>query len=504
MRYCRIKKFVVVVLLIISNIFIGNYSYAKEHSGGNQNPHHRFIDMYPVSVFPYGIAIDNNGNVWITNPDKNTISKLNSLGTLISTYKVGVEPVGIAIDQKDHVWVTNFFSNNITELSEDGVIIGTYKVGSNPVGIAIDQENNIYVVNYGDSCVNKLAPTGKIISTYQVGSSPLDIAIDQHGNAWVTCIDSGEVVKITPGGVIQSYKVGNLPTGIAIDASGNVWVANNESNSVTELDPSGNTLATYKAGFFPWSIAIDGSGNVWVANNGSNKVTELNPYGFPLGPYPEGIAIDKNGHIWVANNGSSRANNVTKVTSAADGPQYFANRVHAASEMHYTNIYQTANTHRINYLRYPIKNGVVSKSYYTNDIEAGAWFLRNTVFDVGYGLEYLAKPFAGSKFQNNPYAGIHIGAGLWYATSNKFQNNADLYMIYVPIEIHIPNDSIVCVYGALEPFYFIGARTWDKVNGTSIMSEAGIRFNASNFILKIGYMLQQQVGGVILTIGGKL
>jgi len=46
----------------------------------------------------------------------NTVSELNSTGTLLGTYSVGITPTAIAVDQKGNVWVINAGSNNSTEL----------------------------------------------------------------------------------------------------------------------------------------------------------------------------------------------------------------------------------------------------------------------------------------------------------------------------------------------------------------------------------------------------
>lgn len=64
---------------------------------------------------PRAIAIDAEGNVWITNQGYSTIvqgvfgavTKLSSTGATLGTYAVGDYPDAIAIDGADNAWVTN-------------------------------------------------------------------------------------------------------------------------------------------------------------------------------------------------------------------------------------------------------------------------------------------------------------------------------------------------------------------------------------------------------------
>jgi streptogramin lyase len=99
---------------------------------------------------------------------------------------VGFYPEGIAIDQQGNVWIANYGSNNVTKLSSTGVTIGTYPVGKAPEGIAIDQQGNVWVANDSDGTITELDSTGKIVGTYSAGASPEGIAIDESGNVWVT------------------------------------------------------------------------------------------------------------------------------------------------------------------------------------------------------------------------------------------------------------------------------------------------------------------------------
>ena len=82
---------------------------------------------------------------------------MSSAGATLGTYSVGPIPYGVAVDQSGNVWVTNAGSANVTKLSSAGATLGTYSVVSGPVGVAVDQSGNVWVANYGSANVTKLS-----------------------------------------------------------------------------------------------------------------------------------------------------------------------------------------------------------------------------------------------------------------------------------------------------------------------------------------------------------
>ena len=286
---------------------------------------------YAVGKRPLGIAIDKSGNVWVTNYNSNTVTKLSSTGVALGTYKTGENPVGIAIDASGNVWVANNGSNSVTKLGPSGFIMGTYPAGKEPYGIAMDSSGNLWVTNRKNLSVTKLTSSGFKTGTYSIDNgwrSVLNgIVLDKDGNAWVTEQLNSLVLEVSPTGThIGTYPVSRWPYGLAIDPSGNVWIACD--TSVTELSSNGSNLGTYEARRLitgPMSVAVDASGYVWVSNIMKNNVIKFNPDGsiakiYSIGGYHEGIAIDKSGNVWVTNvNGDS----VSELVGVTKGPQYW-------------------------------------------------------------------------------------------------------------------------------------------------------------------------------------
>jgi streptogramin lyase len=99
-----------------------------------------------------GIGMDKSGNIWVTNPADDTITKLtwqggfNSTQTPTSaTYPTIHTPMEVAIDSAGNVWVGG--TGGITELSSSGTLVKTYTdnpLDSGVEGLVIDASGNVW------------------------------------------------------------------------------------------------------------------------------------------------------------------------------------------------------------------------------------------------------------------------------------------------------------------------------------------------------------------------
>ena len=142
---------------------------------------------------------------------------------------------------------------------------------------------------------------------------------------------------------------------------------------------------------------------------------------------------------------------------------------------------------------------------YAHTIEANVLIPDSGIFPLGFGLEYEVKPWATSAFQMNPVVGLYVGLGGWYAQGSEFSSGDSNLMIgYIPIEIRIPNRFVINLYGTFEPYYYSGSTPRQSISGIDEMGEAGVRLAVSNFYMKAGYLFQDEIGGVVASLGFRL
>jgi hypothetical protein len=243
------------------------------------------------------MAIDTLGNVWIGNGSNSgggSLIELSPTGTVLLTAKSpvinpssgydGLFPAGLAIDANNNIWVADRIANMVDEFSSSGQLLS----GSNgftgggintPDQLAINPSGDVWVANvYGDS-VSELSSSGAPLTpSTGVAAPACAVAIDHQGNIWAAgCGEEPKVSKVSPSGAILSGSgfvgggisgVGDGGAYIAIDGDGNVWVPLYSSPGIVELSNSGSALSG-ATGYFSGvattqgNIVIDGSGDIW-------------------------------------------------------------------------------------------------------------------------------------------------------------------------------------------------------------------------------------------------
>lgn len=311
---------------------------------------------------PGNIAIDKDGNLWITNNfvfDSNPgLPGLELLaikptgedlpGAPFSGGGISGAGLGICVDTTGCVWVGNF---GFGEASGFGDSVSKFDSVGNPIspatgfteetiygvqGVISDYDGNIWIAGYGNSKITKY-PGGdntQAVTLSGMGiDKPFDIAIDREGNAVATSSGGDSLVALAPDGTPLAgspYHGGGLsnPLGLAIDSQGNIWVSNFLGHSVSWFDPDGqphseSPFTAHDTIIGPWGIAVDGNDDIYVAGFLGTNLTVLRGVrksschpdvqtGEPLSPpggYRSkvltrltGVEIDAAGNVWVANN----------------------------------------------------------------------------------------------------------------------------------------------------------------------------------------------------------
>ena len=277
---------------------------------------------------PYGVAVDTSGNAWVTNESGNSITEIETGGTLLSGssgYTGGGAIFGaksVAIDATGRAWIANTAGNSVVVLNGDGSLAGNYTAGGidGPVSIAMDSAGDAWVANFTGNSVTVLNGSGTPIDSSPltaggVLSLPTAVAIDSSGNTWIANTGTQALEKFTNSGALLSstgngYSDGNLlePLSVAFDGSGNAWIADYGLNAVDSLTPAGASSTQPVLGYsVPRGVALDGAGVIWATNGSTaGSLASFVPGSRLVNSYgslqqPVGLAVDASGNLWTAN-----------------------------------------------------------------------------------------------------------------------------------------------------------------------------------------------------------
>jgi DNA-binding beta-propeller fold protein YncE len=259
---------------------------------------------------PIGVEIDRDGkSLWIfdrcgantcAGSDVAPIMKFDPSGKFVTSFGAGMfdVPHGMAVDRDGNVWVTDGKTHTVVKFAPDGKVLmtlGHKGVPGNgndsfnqPSDVAIAANGDIFVADGHGGKTNdrivKLSKDGKFIKAW-----------GQHGTA------PGEF---------------DTPHGIALDSTGRVFVAERGNSRVTVFDADGNFVAEWKQFGRPSGIFIDRNDIAYVTDNQSSdkrnpgfkqgirigsvkdgKVTALVPPDATLG-VPEMLTVDDQGAIY--------------------------------------------------------------------------------------------------------------------------------------------------------------------------------------------------------------
>lgn len=241
---------------------------------------------------PAGVAVDQVGNVYVSDTSNHTIRRISPNGTVItlaglagasgSADGIGSMarfsfPYGMVVDSVGNLYVADSFNNTIRHVSSVGIVstvAGTAGVRGTvdgtgaaarfafPYGLAIDSLNTVYIADSLNHTIRKMAAGGVVTTIAGVAGS------------------SGAV-----DGAAAAAKF-SQPSGLAVDASGTIYVADTYNNTLRKI--AGGTVSTVAglAGVpgkadgtgngarfdHPFSIALNAAGTVFVADTYNHTI----------------------------------------------------------------------------------------------------------------------------------------------------------------------------------------------------------------------------------------
>jgi DNA-binding beta-propeller fold protein YncE len=310
-------SFVISIILASSPLYLLPLVYSQESSSQELSyiPSWRQNRGEIRLSSPSGVALDQEGNVYVADTGNDRIQVFSSNGTFISQWARPGEvagngtlrsPQGIAVDSSSgNVYVADTGNDRIRVFSSNGTFISQWTRAGNgtlrsPQGIAVDSSSgNVYVTDTGNNRIQVFSSNGTFISRFGIYGTdngsfihPEGVALDQEGNVYVADTGNNRIQVFSSNGTFisqwgeygQVAANGTLrfPQGIAVDSSsGNVYVADTGNNRIQVFSSNGTFISQWgEYGSdedqlrFPQGIAVDSSsGNVYVTDTGNDRIS---------------------------------------------------------------------------------------------------------------------------------------------------------------------------------------------------------------------------------------
>ena len=256
--------------------------------------------------FPYGVAFDNSGNLYIADANNNRIRKVDTNGI-----------------------ITTVAGNGTSGYSGDGGVVTNASLHL-PSGVAFDGSGNMYIADTGNNRIREVDTTGIITTVAGNGTSgysgdggvatnaslrlPYGEAFDAFGNLLLADRNNNCIRKVNTNGIITTVAGNgiatyagdnglatnaslNNPWGVAFDNSGNLYIAEYNNNRIRKLDTNGiittvagngtsgysgdGGVATNASLNIPWGVAFDNSGNLYIADSYNSRIRNVHFAGYP-------------------------------------------------------------------------------------------------------------------------------------------------------------------------------------------------------------------------------
>lgn len=317
-RQCRLDRRIPRCLIGVASILLGAWcqaqappTYTITTVAGNGTNGYSGDDgpATGAQLFdPYGVVLDNSGNLYIADQLNNRIRKVSPDGT-----------------------ITTVAGKGTTGYSGDGSAATSAEL-YHPCGLALDSAGNLYIADAASNVIRKLSTSGTIATV--AGNQTAGYAGD--------------------GGAATSASL-NTPQGVAVDAAGNVYIADTDNHVVRKVAVDGTIStvagngtrgysgdagpATQAALFYPKSLAVDAAGNLYIVDTFNSRIrvvaadgaiTTVAGNGVPGdwgdgGPatsarlkFPSGVALDAAGNLYVADTQNSRIRLLTPLSQPAN------------------------------------------------------------------------------------------------------------------------------------------------------------------------------------------
>lgn len=208
-------------------------------------------------AYPWDVAVDNSGYVYVADQYNARIQKFNAVGVYVTMWAIS-DPYGffgmpqvVEADDNGYIYVTDITDNRIQKFNLNGVFVrDIYGYGTEfsvPYGLAVDSEGSIYVANENHTGINKYDPNGIFLNSAEL-TGPVD---GQYGGVWGIVVDPNGDIFVTDA---KNYCVEKFEQILRFDPP-------DPPPEITDADGEGLEDVFENAG---WSIQVTNSTGTWT------------------------------------------------------------------------------------------------------------------------------------------------------------------------------------------------------------------------------------------------
>jgi hypothetical protein len=302
---------------------------------------------------PQGVAVDSNGNVYVTEFTSRRVQKFDSQGNFLLMFggevnKTKVQQRKAQEQNLEPVTVTKQEENLCPVAPSDECQTGVGGSGQGQFdwtagAVSVIAVSSTGVVHVGDKDrVQKFNPDGTFSSEIKISEAGMveGLSVDPDGNIYVITGNAPRIRKLSPSGTVldtiteavngRGESVTIVPAALATDSLGNLFAVDDQPDELGQPDrlqvlkfaPDGGQKASFGEGEFTDSsgVGVNPIGNVYVINKSTTNsyVRAYGPLPHVYGAPPEALpeVVSESEHA--ASVGTTSA-----VVRAAINPHFF-------------------------------------------------------------------------------------------------------------------------------------------------------------------------------------
>ncbi len=280
-----------------------------------------------AEIDPLAVAVDNKGNLYISDGSNYRIRKVDSMGTITTIAGTGVFGyvgdsgsalkaliglvTGLAVDSAGNLYLADFSEAVVRKIDTTGIITSFAGVGYGlgtigdgmpaastlliPYGVAFDGSGNIFLTddylsqvdrvdlstgliytvagngNWGFSGDNGVATAAELYAPAGLTVAGSQIYIADLANTRVRKVANNIITTIAGtsngDGRPATSAFLNFPEGLAIDTAGDIAVADTSNYEVRHFKPGGNISGFGEVQGQPFGMTVDPAGNFYVSDS---------------------------------------------------------------------------------------------------------------------------------------------------------------------------------------------------------------------------------------------